>query len=80
MLVSGLGTWLVGSAGLHIGASGIIFGYLGFLLRVATLNATFPQFCSQSLSVSSTVVAIWGVLPTQPGVSWEGTYLALSVV
>ncbi|NES96878.1 MAG: rhomboid family intramembrane serine protease, partial [Desertifilum sp. SIO1I2] len=32
LLISGLGVWLFGSPGFHIGASGVIFGYLGFLL------------------------------------------------
>ena len=33
MLVGGLGTWLIGQPGsVHIGASGLVFGYLGFLL------------------------------------------------
>ena len=32
MLVGGLATWLFGANALHIGASGVIFGYLGFLL------------------------------------------------
>jgi membrane associated rhomboid family serine protease len=33
VLVSGVGTWLIGSPGSnHIGLSGVIFGYLGFIL------------------------------------------------
>ena len=33
MLVSGLGTWLIApSASIHLGASGLVFGYFGYLL------------------------------------------------
>ena len=72
MLVSGLGIWLFGTPGFHIGASSLIFGYLGFLL----LRGYFQRnFASILLSV---VVGLFygglllGVLPSQPGISWEG--------
>src|SRR5216117_1306956 len=31
-LVGGMGTWLFGASARHIGASGVIFGYVGYLL------------------------------------------------
>ena len=31
-LLGGLGTWFIGASGVHVGASGVIFGYLTFLL------------------------------------------------
>ncbi|PSO79346.1 MAG: rhomboid family intramembrane serine protease [Cyanobacteria bacterium QS_7_48_42] len=72
MLVSGLGIWLFGTPGFHIGASSLIFGYLGFLL----LRGYFQRnFASILLSV---IVGLFygglllGVLPSQPGISWEG--------
>jgi membrane associated rhomboid family serine protease len=71
ILVSGLGVWFVGgSRTVHIGASALVFGYLGFLL----LRAYFES------SLSSIVIAlvvgaifnclIWGVLPLSFGFSW----------
>ena len=72
ILVSGLGIWLFGTPGFHIGASSLIFGYLGFLL----LRGYFQRnFASILLSV---IVGLFygglllGVLPSQPGISWEG--------
>lgn len=73
MLVSGLGIWLFGATNsVHVGASGVIFGYLGFLL----LRGFFERNLL-SIVLSLTVGflyggLIWGVLPSQPGVSWEG--------
>lgn len=32
IVIDGLGTWLFGSAGKHLGASGVILGYFGFSL------------------------------------------------
>jgi membrane associated rhomboid family serine protease len=57
---------------IHIGASSLIFGYLGFLL----LRGYFQRNIASILL--SLVVGflygglIWGVLPTQPGISWQG--------
>jgi membrane associated rhomboid family serine protease len=71
-LASGVGTWLFGSQGLHIGASGVIFGYFGFLLSRA-------YFERSSLSIALSLAVgllygglIWGVLPGRFGISWEG--------
>lgn len=72
MLVSGLGVWLIGSSGLHIGASGVVFGYLGFLLARGYFERNIPSILLSVLVGFLYGGAIWGVLPTQPGVSWEG--------
>jgi len=72
-LVGGLGVWLLGGHNtVHIGASGVVFGYLGYLL----LRGYFER----SLMASAIAIAValayggllWGVLPGQRGVSWEG--------
>ncbi len=73
MGVAGLGTWLLGGPGtLHVGASGVVFGYLGYLL----LRGYFERSLgSIGLAVGVGVLyggLIWGVLPTVPGISWQG--------
>lgn len=73
MLVGGLGTWLFGSANsVHIGASGVIFGYLGFLLARGYYERNLPSIFLAIIVGVFYGGAIWGVLPTQPGISWEG--------
>ena len=73
MIIGGVGTWMLGAPNsVHIGASSLIFGYLGFLL----LRGYFQKNIASILL--SLVVGflygglIWGVFPTQPGVSWQG--------
>lgn len=73
LLVGGLGVWLFAAPNtVHIGASGLIFGYLGYLL----LRGTFER--SAASIVLAVIVgvlyggALWGLLPGGPGVSWEG--------
>ena len=72
MLVSGLGVWLFGSPAFHIGASGLIFGYLGFLLLRGFFERSFISILLSLIVGFLYGGVIWGVLPTQPGVSWEG--------
>ena len=72
-LVAGLGTWLISPPlTVSVGASGVIFGYLGFLL----LRGFFERSLV-SILVSIGVGALYGglvfgVLPSDPGVSWQG--------
>lgn len=71
-LVSGGGTWLFGSPGFHIGASGVIFGYLGYLISRGYFERK-PLTIAMSLFVGVTYGSmIWGVLPMRVGISWEG--------
>jgi membrane associated rhomboid family serine protease len=72
-ITAGLGVWLFGAPNsVHIGASGVVFGYLGFLL----LRGYFERsLYSILLSVGVGVLyggVLWGVLPGQAGISWEG--------
>jgi membrane associated rhomboid family serine protease len=73
MVVSGLGVWLVASPDrLHIGASGVIFGYLGFLLVCGYLERSCFSFL---LAVGVCVLfggMLWGVLPMRRDISWQG--------
>lgn len=84
-LVSGTGTWLIGglfasgfrAEEVHIGASGVVFGYLGYLL----LRGFFER-SGTAITLSILVFAmygglIWGVLPIQQGISWEGHLFGL---
>ncbi|MGM1064145.1 rhomboid family intramembrane serine protease [Saccharothrix sp. Mg75] len=71
-LTSGLGVWVFGSYGSHIGASGLVFGFLAFLL-VRGLFARSPLQVVVAVAVFAAYgAALWGVLPGQPGISWEG--------
>jgi membrane associated rhomboid family serine protease len=72
MLGSGLVAWLLGAPGsVHVGASGVIFGYLGFLM----LSGWYARSVA-SILLSILVSVMWGglvfgVLPGQVGISWQ---------
>jgi len=71
-LGSGLMAWLFGAPGtVHIGASGVIFGYLGFLMLTGWYTRSFF-----SILLSVVVTLVWGSLvlgmvPGAPGISWQ---------
>jgi membrane associated rhomboid family serine protease len=71
--VSGLGVWCTArSSNVQLGSSGLIFGYLGYLI----LRGYFDR---SAFSVAISVLVgvfygslIWGVLPITQAASWEG--------
>lgn len=73
LLLSGLGTWLVGAAhSVHIGASGVIFAYLGFLMARGWFERSGPALLLSVLVTWFFGGMVWGVLPTVgDGISWE---------
>ncbi|BDS07783.1 rhomboid family intramembrane serine protease [Oceaniferula spumae] len=73
MIVGGLALWTLGpSATNHVGASGLIFGYLGFLL----VRGIFQKSVIWII-VSIGILLLYGgmlngLFPGQPGISWQG--------
>jgi membrane associated rhomboid family serine protease len=78
ILFKGMGVWLLGRPRTnHFGASGVIFGYLGFLLLRS-------YFASNFLSIVLTLIVgffygrnLLDVLPGEDGISWEGHLFGL---
>jgi len=72
-VVGGVGTWLTGQPdSVHIGASVVAFGWLVYLL----LRGVFSRRAGQVL-LGLVLLLVYGglllgVLPGQPGVSWQG--------
>jgi membrane associated rhomboid family serine protease len=72
MVVGGFGTWVFGASAFHIGASGVIFGYLGFLLARWYFDRSIRSAMIALVVGSTYGTVLWGVLPSMPGISWEG--------
>ena len=71
-VLGGLGVWLFGRSATHIGASGLVFGYMGFLLVVGFLERSIIGIAVSLIVGSVYGGMLWGVLPQRPCVSWEG--------
>ncbi|HUJ41999.1 MAG TPA: rhomboid family intramembrane serine protease [Opitutaceae bacterium] len=69
--------WLLGRNAAHVGMSGVIFGFLGYLLAVAWFTRT-----TSDLLVAGGVVVFYGGMlaglkPARDGTSWEGHLFGL---
>jgi membrane associated rhomboid family serine protease len=73
MLVGGLGVWLFASPNsIHIGASILIFGYLGFLLLKGYFQRDFSSLFLSIVVAFMYGSLVWGIFPSWPGISWQG--------
>ena len=71
--VGGLGVWLFGGANsVHIGASILIYGYLGFLLLRGVFQRNLPSIFLSVIVFLLYGGLVLGVFPSQVGVSWQG--------
>ncbi|PXW33410.1 UNVERIFIED_CONTAM: membrane associated rhomboid family serine protease [Williamsia faeni] len=72
-VVSGLGVWLFAPPyTVTVGASGIIFGWLTYVLVRGLFNRNFLQVV---IGVAVFLIyggILWGVVPAGTGVSWQG--------
>jgi membrane associated rhomboid family serine protease len=69
--LGGLGTWLFGRTTVHVGASGVLFAYLGYLLFTGFFERRIGSIL---LSLGAAFLwggFVWGILPGQPAISWE---------
>jgi membrane associated rhomboid family serine protease len=72
-VVGGLGTWLIAPANtVHIGASGIVFGYASYLVARGAYSRSLGQ-----IALGLVVLAVWGTtllqgLVPEDGISWQG--------
>lgn len=71
VLVGGTLVWLFGRSSTHLGASELIFGYLAYLLGVGWWERTPSAIAIALVALFLYGGIIWGVLPSNPMVSWE---------
>lgn len=72
-LTSGVGVWLTApSYTVTIGASGIIFGWLTYLLIRGIFNRNLKQILIGVVLFLVYGSVLWGVLPTDESISWQG--------
>ena len=73
ILLGGVGVWLLGaSRSVHLGASLMIFGYLGFLLSRGIAERSITGVLLAIGLLFGYGGMLYGVLPGQPGISWLG--------
>ncbi|MCB1740258.1 MAG: rhomboid family intramembrane serine protease [Gammaproteobacteria bacterium] len=76
-VLGGLGVWLIGRPGSHVGASGLIFGYFGYLLGCALFRRELLSMLIAGVALLLYGGLILGVLPVSGPTSWEGHLFGL---
>ena len=74
-VLTGLLVWIFAKPAFHIGASGVVYGMISFIFWAGVFNRD-----RQSIVLSLVILFMYsgmfyGVLPNQPGVSWESHLL-----
>lgn len=70
-LLAGLGVWLIGKPGLHIGASGVITGYWALLVTNVYQEGTLMAIILGATAIYGFAGIFLGIFPQKKGVSWE---------
>ena len=78
-LAEGALLWLFGRNSSHVGMSGVIFGFLGYLLAVAWYTRTTPDLLVAGGGVLFYGGMLAGIKPVRDGTSWEGHLFGLLV-
>ena len=79
LLFSGFLTWLIGSPAFHIGASGLIYVLMSFMLFKGILSKNHHLTALSLLVVFLYGSMLWYVFPVKENMSWEGHLSGLLV-
>jgi membrane associated rhomboid family serine protease len=77
ILIGGVLTWLFGRSASHIGASGLIFCYFGYLASLAWFRRTFGTLVLSVVCILAYGGMVRGILPTTTPISWESHFFGL---
>src|SRR5205823_4830455 len=75
----GIALWLFAREGNHIGASGLIYGLVGYVFVAGLIRRDRRAIAASMLVAFMYGTLVWGVLPIRTGVSWE-THLAAALI
>ena len=77
VVVSGAGVWVFARPGIHVGASGLVFGYFGYLVARGWYQRSLSSVAVAILVVFFYGGLIFGIVPSFGFVSWEGHLFGL---
>lgn len=77
ILLGGLLVWLFARSALHVGASGLVFGYFGALLARAYFERSLLAIALACVTMMLYGGMLWGILPLRSFISFEGHFFGL---
>ncbi len=76
-IVAGMAVWLLARPAVHLGASGLVFGYFGFLLAIAIYERSLLDLTVASVAMFYYGGLLFGILPGPAFVSFESHLFGL---
>jgi membrane associated rhomboid family serine protease len=77
ILCGGILLWLFGRSSFHVGASLLIFGYFGYVVMRAVSKKTISSVIIAILTIFFYGGLIYGLVPLNNHISWEGHLFGL---
>ena len=75
----GLAVWLFARGGIHIGASGLVYGLVAYVFAAGLIRRDRRAIAASMVVAFLYGALLWGVLPIQRAHSWE-THLAAALI
>ena len=75
----GLAVWLFARGGIHLGASGLVYGLVAYVFFAGLIRRDRRAMAASMVVAFLYGASVWGILPFQRGQSWE-THLAAAVI
>jgi len=75
----GIAVWLFADGSVHVGSSGLVYGLVSYIFVAGLIRLDRRAIAASLLVCFLYGSLVWGVLPIQPGVSWE-THLAAALI
>jgi membrane associated rhomboid family serine protease len=71
--------WLLARPSVHVGASGMVYGIASFLIFYGVFSRDMKSIMISVIIILLYGGLVWGLLPNQPGVSWESHLIGAGV-
>ena len=75
----GVAVWLFARESIHVGASGLVYGLFSYIFVAGVIRRDKRAVAASLLVYFLYGTLVWGVLPGEPGISWE-THLAAALI
>lgn len=78
-LITGILVWIIARPSVHIGASGLVYGIAFFLFFIGIFRRDFKSILISLVTAFFYGGIIYGVFPTELGISWESHLMGACV-
>jgi membrane associated rhomboid family serine protease len=78
VISAGIGTWIFGETANHIGASGVVFGFIGYLLFRPAFDRKLWLMLVTLIVAATYGAVLWASLIPRGGISWSAHFFGFA--